>query len=368
MAEKSSRPSSQARRSATQSRQSGTSQDLLSREEEYKRLNAELEAKTAGLIQQAEDVMRGQESMLSKASRGILDSDEYEYDINNSPIFDTEPHSITDNLEQERLLSQQSGTRASSSRSKPPSRPQSRTKKSKPKTKSNNIGDNTFPFATSLDQNLVETMKNYVGKLIFTEATIRFLKAKVRVMQEELDRISHEYSKRDEENNQLLGKIKDAEDEKRRLLKTNQSQQTQIEKYKTISQDAKSKGDGLENQVIALRKELDALKRGQKQATATQGATEVRLNRALEEIEKLKSQLHKSRQGSKDTMDQDKRRIEQLQLENKRLEKQKAELMAGFKKQLKLIDILKRQKMHIEAAKMLSFTEEEFVKALEWGN
>ena len=76
------------------------------------------------------------------------------------------------------------------------------------------------------------------------------------------------------------------------------------------------------------------------------------------------------------------------------LRKQKEELVVGFKKQLKLIDILKRQKvrvsalscqyipssvfshymnhnsfvqMHFEAAKLLSLTEEEFVKALDWG-
>ena len=67
-------------------------------------------------------------------------------------------------------------------------------------------------------------------------------------------------------------------------------------------------------------------------------------------------------------MESERKRMDQLVAENKKLEKQKVELIAGFKKQLKLIDLLKRQKMHLEAAKLLHFTEEEFIKALDLGS
>ncbi|XP_040082527.1 testis-expressed protein 9 isoform X4 [Oryx dammah] len=207
-----------------------------------------------------------------------------------------------------------------------------------------------------------------VSEDIGTEAQIRFLKAKLRVVQEELDNVVCEYKKMEDEIQGLKSQLKNLEEDCVRQQRTINLQQSQTEKFKTLFEESNKKCDGLQQQLSSVERELENKRRLQKQAVASQSAMEVRLNRALEEAEKYKLELSKLRQNNKDIANEEHKKIEALKSENKKLEKQKGELMIGFKKQLKLIDVLKRQKMHIEAAKMLSFTEEEFMKALEWGN
>lgn len=94
----------------------------------------------------------------------------------------------------------------------------------------------------------------------------------------------------------------------------------------------------------------------------------MKLNRAIEELEKYKSQLKDAKVTELSKSDNLRKDMDRIIEENRKLERQRNELMQAFKKQMKLIDVLKRQKMHIEAAKLLAFTEDEFVKTLELGD
>ena len=62
----------------------------------------------------------------------------------------------------------------------------------------------------------------------------------------------------------------------------------------------------------------------------------------------------------------DSSKLEEMESRIATLEKQRTDILFAFKKQSKLVDVLKRQKVHIEAARLLSFTEDEFLKTIDW--
>ncbi|NXE12552.1 TEX9 protein, partial [Lophotis ruficrista] len=93
-----------------------------------------------------------------------------------------------------------------------------------------------------------------VGNEIGAETQIRLLKAKLRVMQEELDSVVCECRKKDDENQSLKSQLRDTKEENSRLQQTISVQHSQAEKYKMLSQEANKKSEGLQQEVVALEK------------------------------------------------------------------------------------------------------------------
>ena len=141
--------------------------------------------------------------------------------------------------------------------------------------------------------------------------------------------------------------------------------EAQFDKQRNVLEAIKGKSEARENRIHELTRELGQSKRSHKRQEGDARQREVRLQRALEEVDRYKKKAEEAR-----TIEKEGKKVMQsdqnsLALENKKLQKQKAELLLAFKKQMKLIDVLKKQKLHMEAARRLAFTEEEFVKVLD---
>lgn len=117
---------------------------------------------------------------------------------------------------------------------------------------------------------------------------------------------------------------------------------------------------------LSLRRELDEVKSKLKQSTQSVSTLESRLFKSQEDLEYLRKNYHIAKDAKKyvDATLQQERKFFDNQL--KMLQKQRNDLIAAYKKQLLLLDNLKRQNTCLEHAKLLQIGEKEFARILDW--
>ncbi|XP_012553996.2 testis-expressed protein 9 isoform X1 [Hydra vulgaris] len=334
---------------------------ISNKEQQFKQRNALLEQKTASLISEAEAVFKVHEALFADIS--INDVSKNSENVNKD---------VKENIPTNQTCIKSGATKNQKLSLNAQKKP---AKKLNQRTLSNiSAIEERALFADHIN-NIEISNDSYTPSAedvipiiseIGSDASMRYLKAKLRVMQEEYQKLEIQCQEKENIIFQLNNVIKEKEESENLQIKKNSILQSGIEKSKKLQEELSTKNCDLESQLINFKKEIDSLAREKKNALSTISSLEVRLNRALEDAEKYKNALQKSKENLKVANDTDKKQFEFLKNENIRLEKQKCELMTAFKKQLKLIDILKRQKMHIEAAKLLEFTEEEFMRTLDW--
>jgi chromosome segregation ATPase len=213
-----------------------------------------------------------------------------------------------------------------------------------------------------------DTRAELISQINELQSIIKFQKARIQALQEELNESMSTINDQAQTIENLKNFNSQASEDTKKHSQQLQLMSQNFEKIKKQFNEAVQKNNLLEKNNAELIKELESLRNVEKKAVKDASSRDVRLNRLIEEVERYKVQIKELKSNEGDVNERSKREVERLTQDNKRLERQKNEILTAYKKQLKLIDILKRQKMHLEGARLLAFSEEEFLKTLELGD
>mmetsp|Transcript_2071 Transcript_2071/g.3787 ORF Transcript_2071/g.3787 Transcript_2071/m.3787 type:complete len:361 (-) Transcript_2071:232-1314(-) len=198
------------------------------------------------------------------------------------------------------------------------------------------------------------------------QATIRLQKARLQALEKALGKLSKENLELNAASKKRSKKTDEMEYDNKQLKRALQKAEAQAAKAKKSFQELRERARGWERELQVAKKKLHEAQKERNQLQTSTKNLDLKLNRALAELDRLKDRLRNQKSSGKAPAEASRKELTKAQTDVRRLQTHNKELIQAFKKQMKLIDVLKRQKMHMEAAKMLSFTEDEFAKTINF--
>ncbi|KAL3320856.1 TP53 regulating kinase, partial [Cichlidogyrus casuarinus] len=173
----------------------------------------------------------------------------------------------------------------------------------------------------------------------------RILLAKVNVLTEENHNAANIISNLKAEIAQTKARLNEVEEERAKLFQSHSALTNATNKLKKEHDALKSKHSVSECERIRFRSDNDSLKRKLDQNESEIKRLTARISRAQEGINRVKLVNVQTNENQRESFEAIRRQLNEAKANQKRLERQKSEILAAFRKQTKLIDLLRRQKM-----------------------
>ncbi|XP_055685652.1 testis-expressed protein 9 [Lutzomyia longipalpis] len=204
-------------------------------------------------------------------------------------------------------------------------------------------------------------------KNVSSEGLIKFLKAKVSILQDEVDTHQKEGLKNSEQFRALQESHKSLEAVRDQLTSKVNALQGQQKKLQDRNEELELKIKNRDVELGRQSRELEMAKRDMKALAMEKGTLERKLLKSQEDHESTKQSLVSAHEREREMRERTRLEKEALEKQVKQLRKQRLNLIQAYKQQVLLLDNLKRQIVCLEEAKLIDIAEKEFLKILDWG-
>ncbi|XP_055371947.1 uncharacterized protein LOC129605939 [Condylostylus longicornis] len=202
-------------------------------------------------------------------------------------------------------------------------------------------------------------------KTLSNEGLVKYLKSKVSILEVELLNTKNEITKQTKDLERSYEMQQKLETQRDNAFSKNNFLTDQVEKFneKLIKYEKKLKTS--DSEIDQYKRNIEISKREIKVLNQTNKNLEKRLYRANEEIEKFKTQIDSIKNNERNNLETYRLEQEKLEKQVKDLKRQRNEFLNAYKKQLFLIDNLKRQNTCIEQCQIICLGEKQFSKILD---